>query len=792
MPRITPSGKFGEDGRKWDPITSVEGSRLEARRGTLRSVAGPPGNEELRKALDYIRALPLGLCDVTRIAGAPETTVLARLKWVEDRVVPPASADELAYAVVELIERAIGRLYSPSREIAQAAFGMNEHSGGGRKTRFEAARVVAEEARVPGDFGKTVLLNVTNALAGEVRKLEVTARGAAVRRRVDPAVQRQLAAMVEQAKSRLPGLSMNLPRMNVSAAVYRRPPTWEVVDGEPVSLLRQWFTEASSSNLAVVLGPFGSGKTDVLVTFAEWLRASAAERLTMFALYRDVAPGDSRAGDQSLCDRLLKLYKLDAPELQQRVNEQLAGAVIVIDGFDEVWGSTHRSSPDLTHLRSLLDVNARVVVAARRHFGLAADPFIGQLLDPALLAQAGVKQPIILGLRPPAFDEVKSVLSGTQAAQTTEVLEYLTRFSAKEVQHLFRPLLLQMLLLITDDLSQERAVMSVATLYRRYTNNVLQRDYSQHLSEIPPDAKRLILITAAGDALKSTYSGGAAYSPTVPQCNYDDVSLRVLEVLDKFRLADPSKDRTRDFAHTNHLLRPVSAEAWDSQVGRHFDFSHPTFFELFCAEHLLSRLSDRRSLELPDTDFVESLFDSLVPYFLAAYVTTSAYGFLRQLVSRETIGFCERSLCLRLLEDDPELPELMRRVPESYWTTCRQNENRTHSFFLKKIIKFQLILRENSESRALDFVQLIRDDERVEHRDLEAYLFATRTSRDSYLLKRLYNENLRAARAVTILRLGQLGGDYALNELRKYPQSGLSERTTSLLREAIQMIQERL
>ena len=42
---------------------------------------------------------------------------------------------------------------------------MNEHRGGGRKTRFDAARVVAEEAKVPGDFAKTVLPNVLNALA---------------------------------------------------------------------------------------------------------------------------------------------------------------------------------------------------------------------------------------------------------------------------------------------------------------------------------------------------------------------------------------------------------------------------------------------------------------------------------------------------------------------------------------------------------------------------------------------------------------------------------------------------
>ena len=243
-----------------------------------------------------------------------------------------------------------------------------------------------------------------------------------------------------------------------------------------------------------------------------------------------------------------------------------------------------------------------------------------------------------------------------------------------------------MLLLVTDDLPQEPTVMSVATLYRRYTNNILQRDYSQHLSEIPPDAKRLTPIAAAGDVLKSARSGGSVHYPTtLARCNYDDVSLQVLEVLDKFVLADPTKDRTRDFAYTNHLLRPVLAEAWDSHVGRPFDFTHPTFFELFCAEYLLSRSCQRASARRTGYSISsESLFDSLVLYFLNAFATSSTHETLRQLVGRRTIGFCERALCLRLLEDDPELLNLMQQVPESYWTTCRQNENRTHSFTLRR------------------------------------------------------------------------------------------------------------
>ena len=142
----------------------------------------------------------------------------------------------------------------------------------------------------------------------------------------------------------------------------------------------------------------------------------------MFAIYRDVAPDNSQGVDLSIRDRLVELYKLNAPELQQRVNEQLAGAAIVIDGFDEVWGASIERPPDLTHLRSLLDMNARVVVAARRHFDMAADPFIGQLLDPALLVQAGANQPLVLELKSPAFDEVKSALSAAQAAQATLAL----------------------------------------------------------------------------------------------------------------------------------------------------------------------------------------------------------------------------------------------------------------------------------------------------------------------------------------------------------------------------------
>jgi hypothetical protein len=134
----------------------------------------------------------------------------------------------------------------------------------------------------------------------------------------------------------------------------------------------------------------------------------------------------------------------------------------------------------------------------------------------------------------------------------------------------------------------------------------------------------------------------------------------------------------------------------------------------------------------------------------------------------------------------------MERVPESYWAACRQNENRTNSFFLKKMIKYQLILKEHSDQRALEYVQLLRDSERLEHRDLEANLFATTSSREAYLLTRLHNKNLKAARAVTIFRIGQFGGDRALDVLTEYPQSDLSEGTASILHEAINKIRERM
>jgi hypothetical protein len=51
---------------------------------------------------------------------------------------------------------------------------------------------------------------------------------------------------------------------------------------------------------------------------------------------------------------------------------------------------------------------------------------------------------------------------------------------------------------------------------------------------------------------------------------------------------------------------------------------------------------------------------------------------------------------------------------------------------------------------------------------------------------------LEAARAVTIFRLGQFGGDRTLDVLTNYPESDLSEGTVFVLHEAINKIRERV
>jgi hypothetical protein len=215
-------------------------------------------------------------------------------------------------------------------------------------------------------------------------------------------------------------------------------------------------------------------------------------------------------------------------------------------------------------------------------------------------------------------------------------------------------------------------------------------------------------------------------------------------------------------------------------------------FEFFLTQHLVSEFSDHGAFGLKDDRHSVRAFDSLLPYFLRSRFGA---GFREQELMRlardRGTSHLDRLLCLFFLEDSPRIVDLLREDP-SYRSFLSEAEWTFDSFFMQKMVRFQLCLLDQGIGRALAYVTDVRTREVDADQDIEVHTFAARQNPTDFLLARLNNAVLSNVHPIIVFRLGLFGDRRAVAPLKQYAENVVDPLFRSLIDEALCRVEQRI
>lgn len=757
-------------------------------------------DDPLCDAVDAIASESYGAYALSQTPKAlAQRAALRDLPAVRARADNDAQADAV---VPDLLEEACGALPDELAAVARPLLGLGKWRTAGRNNRHGDAEAVARREELRGEFRHTVRAQIVRAVATELRRINQAAERSRIRDAVQPRVRERIEDQVLAARQRLLHLELELPLLPIRARVYRAPADMPAPGSDLVDdVLDAWVRCTGRSNLAVVLGSFGSGKSASLLRLAERaLKPDAYPHMNavLFSWFSDLLrpsrPTVASSLPGTIADGLASLYFPDLVAERNgltQMRDELTGCLTVIDGFDDSWTAIRgEARTHLGHLSSIVLPDAKLVLSSRRHLDAQRDPLVAQLRDPVGYPDLGVVDPLILELQPPSYQDLRSALVNCASVDAERVLDYLGSFPAESVVHLFRPLLVEMLLMVRPIHKADPEPLTVSDLYREYTEVVLKRDYNQARSRMEHYVKEHVLRELAGQRLRERPQPDD--DPAAPMSSVA-LQLIVAEAAMTAGLDMTASDvnYTQDFVEHNHFL-VARSESWHAS-DTSFEFSHPTFFEHFAADYLLARMDRGEAFALPDMQQTEALFDSLIPYFLKARLGSQLLPRLRRLARRPQLGDLDRVLTLYLLEDDSAFLQTLDNSPDDYRKFLHVASQRPGGYFLHKAVRYQLLLLSRSTDLAVDYVEFVRVSEDQQRRDLEEKLFSSGSSSEEYLLQRLDNRQLASARPITIYRLGQFGSVAAHRRLKALAVGGsiTDPRVAGLLEEALSRLAER-
>lgn len=564
-------------------------------------------------------------------------------------------------------------------------------------------------------------------------------------------------------------------------------PTLKVEDA-----FEQWLNDVDS-NLMIVSGEFGAGKTSVLVDFVE--RQSRAERSEWVSLFFDFK------------DLALKVQAGESPIdlLVRHAEESLRGGsgpdprsfVLAIDGFDElnlVVGS-QMPRPDIRMLKPLLELGAKVAISCRSSSITATDELSHQLREKRRWKGLAVRSPHSMALKALDLQELRGI-----SAELDRILEPLARLPGGGGRDIAgRPLFLQMILEAEEQPSSHdaKAPFTVGDLFRNYVESVLDRDFDRSESRIPSNAKWAAL-TGIASEMYGKPEGQTSGITTRDQIgiDYEKVNLRVMEAVTSAptlqatgRLSD-GYEWTTDFLASNSLLVDTGI---GTSEGSRYQFIHGAFFEFFLAHSFLARIHRGESLGVDDhgPNVYQPLFDSLLLYFIAFILDRPAKAKLLLLAGRDDISHADRLLAIYLAEESPEIHRLLENASPNYRHFLETQERSGASHFLRKMAKYQLILLDQSVDRAFQYVDYLRELEKGEDLGLEWSLTSIGKSPTITLLTRLKAPHLVVAQPITVFRLKQFGDTAALGDLVELKIATDDPRLKALVDEAVETISHR-
>ncbi len=569
-------------------------------------------------------------------------------------------------------------------------------------------------------------------------------------------------------------------------------------------VLEDWLYDPYS-NFAIIFGKFGSGKSATLVHFIDYVLENFGKthwRTPIFMEYKDVIT--NMVGQSTVLESVFDRLLLGDPVITAKLKSktQMKNFVFAFDGYDELhlYGTKQTPSPDLRQISDLISPTSKVIITCRRSYMSLDDELIKQLSDSSRAKRFGLIRPLILEIETWDIPTLKKAIKKLPAKRTRSILDYLETFRYKDVDYLRRPLLLQMLLELDLKMLGSERTLTVGELYDRYTEMILTRDFDRNESLISGRIKSEILTRLASDVFNATniessgISNLSEYGITLEQ-----MTIRVMEAITSdpqlvlsYNWSASNYQWISDFIRTNHILTEIRT---GSQTKKRFTFFHNTFYEYFLAKYFLSKINNTEAFGIQEehAHANEAIFDSLVIYFIKNGLDSLSYDRLYTLANRETLGHLDRMLAIYLLEDYPKILELLQNAGNGYRNYLLSKEKTISSHFLKKIIKYQLLLMYNDMNRAFEYVKFLREMEREEDAELEWRIFSAPLSSSEFLVKRLHNPQLAAAKPITIYRLGQFGNKMALDDLvRERSELPRGSPFQSLIEEAVGKIKSRL
>lgn len=544
------------------------------------------------------------------------------------------------------------------------------------------------------------------------------------------------------------------------------------------------FVENPTPSLLVVLGIAGSGKSELLRRTAA-AALGDSDRHAIFIEYVDIATRLLAEDAASAVASYLREVSTQAYEQFLDLKESdPSRLIVVIDAFDEARG-TVEAADTVTALRRLIPLVAdrmRLVLAARRTLSTGPDNFLIEL-ERQSRAHGDAASCEIVELLPCAYDDIIDALKHLPK-QHASMAAYLRSNGHLQTDRLLRPLFLQMLHDLQNDRIRTTEISSTFSLYELYVDATLDSELPRSSSLIPARAKHAILRHVARDL----------FAAQRPRLDIESVEALVLEEVGRTsnrswvtRPELDGYDWPGDFFRSNHLLAAGTTDETSATV----EFVHHTIFEFFLTKHFVSefQLNGRFGL---DND-IQSLrvFDSLLPFFLRAqFIEGEDADALERLVLSDSASNLDKLLAFFLIEDSPRVQEFLQRLSAAWVPFLAAAERTFDSFFMKKLVRFQLILLDTGIGRALAYVADARQREIDQDQDIEAHTFAARLNPTDFLLNRISNPTLANALPVFVYRLGQFGNAHAIPELQN-----LSTHREPMLRalvfEAIERIQAR-
>jgi hypothetical protein len=552
----------------------------------------------------------------------------------------------------------------------------------------------------------------------------------------------------------------------ISAIVYAGEESGQLMTAEQG--FEEWFQQ-SNSNLLVLMGEMGSGKTTSLQKISEdWRNKSDFIDFNQFIT--------SNEGNE--------------------ITSSGRKPVIIIDNFDAVNSlvGLQVTPPNLRIIGNLASSH-RVILSTRRTPKSQENELLKQLKDLIRLSKLGFQNPFIIQLIPWKLEHLKTFGDQNNDPSLVSLSKFLSGMPEEDTVHLRRPLLITMLLNLKLGDRRSTAIQNealvVGKIYKQYCDTTLSVDYDLKRSQISGTLKLQILSDLAFDIFSGTAfneKGQAALSVSL-----DRVSERVVESVLKdpaLRSLPNNYDWTKDFLNSNPLFEEIRVSSLSDFAEKQYGFIHQSFYEYFVGLTIIRSIVRLHSLGLKLESLSSATVDSLALVFVKQLGGSELRTAIKELLTRPRLTFADRLILLYLLEDDLEFEIVIEKLPSDYFDLLEKEiaKESYDSFFLRKMMLYQLVIK--GRYTAENYVSEIKRYEDEKNLLAEEKLHSTEVSVTNQLLQRLESPALKRAKYITIYRLGQLGSELAIHHLMKIAND--DALLSKIAQEAIEKINSRV